>query len=301
MLVSRECDSHQNVNGELYHYSSDVGERTAFNRIVQKMFESTFVKIQCAGLTPDEVSRAVVYRLKPNVSAPLRPIAIPFEEPAGDFKGLLTEGLNPDDLEDDKTLARQWSLWKTTDPVSLMEGKVEPGLPENSAHFANNVFVFASEENRNSFVKDPRFYLNKPPCMPANLRLMMLGPRGSGVKTQAKLLEDKYGWQVIDFNLIVQNKLREILSMPIKPPNNICTDVGECMVSMNEEELEAIKNGGKFESWKFLPWILEYMDIPLRENKKPPEEPPSPSAMTPRTLANHQKKLKAQAAAQKAA
>ena len=106
MLVSRECDSHQNVNGELYHYSSDVGERTAFNRIVQKMFESTFVKIQCAGLTPDEVSRAVVYRLKPNVSAPLRPIAIPFEEPAGDFKGLLTEGLNPDDLEDDKTLAR---------------------------------------------------------------------------------------------------------------------------------------------------------------------------------------------------
>jgi hypothetical protein len=75
--------------------------------------------------------------------------------------------------------------------------------------------------------------------------------------------------------------------MPIKPPNNICTDVGECMVSMNEEELEAIKNGGKFESWKFLPWILEYMDIPLRENKKPPEEPPSPSAMTPRTLANH--------------
>ena len=45
MLVSRECDSHQNVNGELYHYSSDVGERTAFNRIVQKMFESTFVKI----------------------------------------------------------------------------------------------------------------------------------------------------------------------------------------------------------------------------------------------------------------
>ena len=116
------------------------------------MFDSTFVKIQCAGMTPDEVSEAVIYRLKPNVAAPLRPIAVPFEDGAGDFKGLLTEGLNPDDLEDDKTLARQWSLWKTTDPVSLSQGKVEPGVPDNSAHFANNVFVFTNEENKNAFV-----------------------------------------------------------------------------------------------------------------------------------------------------
>ena len=105
-LVCREQDSNANILGELNHYTNDIGERTAFNRIIQKMYDGTFVKIQVAGLTPDEVSRAVVYRLKPNVSAPLRPIAIPFEDGAGDFKALLTEGLNPDDNEDDKTLAR---------------------------------------------------------------------------------------------------------------------------------------------------------------------------------------------------
>ena len=100
--------------------------------------------------------------------------------------------------------------------------------------------------------------------MPENYRMMVLGPRGSGVKTQSKMLEAKYGWKVVDFNQIVQDKLREILQMPTRLPNNICTDLGPCTVSMNEEELESIKNGEKFDSWKFLPWILEYLDIPLR-------------------------------------
>ena len=124
--------------------------------------------------------------------------------------------------------------------------------------------MFANEENKNSFVKDPRYYLKEAPSMPENYRMMVLGPRGSGVKTQSKMLEAKYGWKVVDFNMIVQDKLREIIQMPTKLPNNICTDLGPCMVSMNEEELESLKKGEKFDSWKFLPWILEYLDIPLR-------------------------------------
>ena len=90
--------------------------------------------------------------------------------------------------------------------------------------------------------------------------------------------------------------------MPQKLPNNVSTDIGPCMVSMNEEELETIKKGEKFDSWKFLPWILEYLGVPLRENKKPEEaeQDINTGEMSPRTLAAHQKKQKAKAAAAKA-
>jgi hypothetical protein len=34
-----------------------------------------------------------------------------------------------------------------------------------------------------------------------------------------------------------------------------------------------IKEGKKFESWKFIPWILEFMGIPLAQ--RPPPPPPA--------------------------
>jgi hypothetical protein len=54
-------------------------------------------------------------------------------------------------------------------------------LPEFAAHYANNVFVFASEENLKAFVKEPRVYLGTPPEMPPDFRILMLGPNGAGV------------------------------------------------------------------------------------------------------------------------
>ena len=64
------------------------------------------------------------------------------------------------------------------------------------------------------FVKEPRLYIDKPPQMPPNFRLAMLGPRGVGVRAQAERLEQLYGWRVVDFKQIVQEKLRDILGMP---------------------------------------------------------------------------------------
>jgi hypothetical protein len=58
-----------------------------------------------------------------------------------------------------------------------------------------------------------------------------------------------------------------------KPPNNVRTD-GECMISLSQEELDLIKEGKKFEAWKFIPWVLDYMKIPLVQ--RPPPPPPSP-------------------------
>jgi len=56
-------------------------------------------------------------------------------------------------------------------------------VPEFAAHFGNNVFVFQNEDNLKAFVKEPRVYISKPPQMPRNFRLAVLGPRGIGVKT----------------------------------------------------------------------------------------------------------------------
>ena len=104
LLVARECDSRENIIREIDYYS--LSERPAFDDLIVKLYDSTFVKVDCAGMTPTELSDVVTYRLKPNVSEPLRPIAVALEEGAGDFKALLTEALVPEGVEDDNVLPR---------------------------------------------------------------------------------------------------------------------------------------------------------------------------------------------------
>lgn len=163
---------------------------------------------------------------------------------------------------DEGQLQRQYSLWGTTDPVALTKGKVVMGVPEFAAHFANNVFTFENENNLKDFVRSPRQYLQSAPAMPADYRVLLVGPAGSGVHSQAKFLNDHYGWRIVDFNKIVKEKLAKILSLPMKLPNNLTT-VGPCMICMSNEELQEIKDGKPFPAWKFLPWIMEYLDVPL--------------------------------------
>jgi len=35
------------------------------------------------------------------------------------------------------------------------------------------------------------------------------------------------------------------------------------MVCMSEQELNDVKEGKFLPSWKFLPWVLEYLGVPL--------------------------------------
>jgi hypothetical protein len=176
-MVSRGCDSEKNFNREVDYYNQH--ERNIFDEFIVKLFDSTYIKVDIAGLTPDELTDTILVRMKPNAAEPLRPIAHIIEDGASGFKELLTAGLD----EEGFFLPRQWSLWKTIDPVSLKRGQVEAGLPEFAAHFGNNVFVFQTEENLKEFVKQPRFYIDKAPKMPPNFRVLLTGPRGIGLKT----------------------------------------------------------------------------------------------------------------------
>ena len=75
-------------------------------------YDNQYIKLDSAGLTPDELTDAVTCRVKLDDDLPLRPLAILIEG-GGDFKSLLTEGL------EENQLPRKWSLWKQTDPVAL--------------------------------------------------------------------------------------------------------------------------------------------------------------------------------------
>lgn len=184
-LVSRVCDEESSIAAQLDNYNN--AERPDFDQQISGLYHSTYLRIFAAGLTPTELAETIEYRLKPAVSEPLTPVATIIEG-AGDKKGLLTEGLAENEDGDVIQLPRTWSLWRDVDPVLLQKGTVARGEAEWACHFANNVFVFKSEENRNEFVKEPRKFLMASPEMPPEYRVLMLGPSCSGVHSQAEKL-----------------------------------------------------------------------------------------------------------------
>lgn len=116
-MVSRGCDSREIFDREIEYYN--MRERNIFDEFIVKLYDTTYIKLDVAGMTPDELTETLMVRMKPNASEPLRPIAHIIEDGAGSFKELLTAGLGEDDQF---FLPRQWSLWKTTDPVALKNG-----------------------------------------------------------------------------------------------------------------------------------------------------------------------------------
>jgi len=87
-LIFRECDNSNNISKELESY--EKRERDQLDTLVAKLYHSTFIKAQSAGLTPDEIAESVCYKLKRSTSAPLVPVATIIEGGASSFKDLLT-------------------------------------------------------------------------------------------------------------------------------------------------------------------------------------------------------------------
>ena len=83
------------------------------------------------------------------------------------------------------------------------------------------------------------------------------------------------------------------MALPQKLPNNITND-GPCMICMSDQELTDIKEGKPMPSWKFIPWILEHLGVPLRVKEKPPPEPDSVTdgEWSDGTLKRHREKMK---------
>lgn len=85
--VIRVCDNEDNIANEITQF--EAPERPEVEEWLVKMHHSTFIKFPASGLTPDEVAESVVYRLKPNTTEPITPVA-KIIEGGGDFAGLLS-------------------------------------------------------------------------------------------------------------------------------------------------------------------------------------------------------------------
>ena len=87
-MVARICDSEALFGREIEYYN--MRERNIFDELIVKLFESTYIRVDIAGLTPIELTDTVLIEMKPIAAEPLRPIAKIIEDGAGDFKSLLT-------------------------------------------------------------------------------------------------------------------------------------------------------------------------------------------------------------------
>ena len=70
----------------------------------------------------------------------------------------------------------------------------------------------------------------------------MLGAKGVGKHTQAEKLSQLYGWRVVDFNKLVQEKIQTLFKREYHVPNN---PVGG-QIGLAENELNDIIEGKPF-------------------------------------------------------
>lgn len=102
-LVVRVNDTEERIRAELTYYNTI--ERPAIEELLVNFHEDQFIRLDAAGFTPDELTEAVQSRVKSEEALPLRPLPIQIEG-AGDFKSLLSEGV------EENHLPRKWSLWR---------------------------------------------------------------------------------------------------------------------------------------------------------------------------------------------
>lgn len=76
--------------------------------------------------------------------------------------------------------------------------------------------------------------------------------------------------------------MADLLKQREKLPNNIVDTTleeekqremeGRCSISMSQEELDKLRDGHSLPAWKFLPWILEYLEVPMKRRPIVPKE-----------------------------
>ncbi len=253
-------------NEQIFNEQLDYFENIQYPLIKEyanKLKKSYYIKIDVTGLDYDDVSNLIIKQL--NFAYPvLRPIAKALEP--GDYKGLLQdgrEGILP---------YRKWSPWKQIDPVALKDDFViYNGNPEFAATYFGRVFVFINEENRKKFLNNPKKYLNVPPQVPNNYRISIVGPSKSGKKTIAKILNELYGWKIIDMEEIFEN-VKEYQKNWTEPELN---SVYSLKVHFSQSEFkEVLANMSKKPSDRKpdnfvskIVFMCDYLGIPLDKKK----------------------------------
>ncbi|ELU02521.1 hypothetical protein CAPTEDRAFT_45229, partial [Capitella teleta] len=94
-------------------------------------------------------------------------------------------------------------------PVALKENFVLwPGNPDVAGKYRERTYYFSSPENREKFLSDPPSFLPKDkPFQAPPIRLLILGPRGSGKSLHGRNLARKLGL----FHIQFRERLQELI------------------------------------------------------------------------------------------
>lgn len=259
-VLIRVKDLDEQIDEELQNYNSV--EAPSFAKLIEPLHHHMYIKFDAAGVRPDVINESLVARIKGD-NILLRPIAIPLESES-DNKSYLSQG------KEDGQLPRRWSLWKQTDPVALHNGKVVEGQTEFAASFNDRVFLFESEQNQKDFCAQPKLYLQKEPEMPDRFRLLLSGPTGAGKKTVAKILSDKYGWRIVDWNELITSKINMMRDRDeINLPNNPLAE--DYKLGLSEEEWNLIRDGKPYDGFNYMPWLYEFLGLETEKRRPPPK------------------------------
>ena len=126
-------------------------------------------------------------------------------------------------------------------PVTLYKrGILVPGNPELQCKYREKIYRFNSEESKQAFFDNPEIYLpnaKKKIKIPAP-RIFILGPRGSGKSTQARLLANKLDVFHIKFRDYLQELIIGKTKKYIEPERDEDKDIDEEQDELDEEEKE---------------------------------------------------------------
>eukprot|EP00048_Salpingoeca_helianthica_P023811 m.27320 g.27320 ORF g.27320 m.27320 type:complete len:1538 (-) comp9006_c1_seq1:23-4636(-) len=87
--------------------------------------------------------------------------------------------------------------YRTCCPVTFLQtGLLKRGSAQHAAVYFNNVFLFASREYRDTFLRNPHLYLTAPPSAPC--RVFLAGPASPRISALAARLATRAGIEVID-------------------------------------------------------------------------------------------------------
>jgi YHS domain-containing protein len=189
-----------NAMNEANEVFEEVDKNTMIDFIIRK--SPRYISVDIEGMTMRSIIKTILVKLD------FEKCEIPVEiSDGGALEGLLESGKSLDAFD----IRRNWSFYKTIDCVEFLDlQNIKTGLAEFAVNFENFVFVFASEQNRNTFIASPSRYLRNIPKLDAQFNLLVLSPDNKSVKECLIEISKIYNLKFVDFCDYIQEKLTEI-------------------------------------------------------------------------------------------
>jgi adenylate/nucleoside-diphosphate kinase len=234
-------------------------------KIVRKLPHTHCIDVDCGSLTPTEILNSIKIKIGEPARV-LRPLPIKLEG-IDDFPSLLTA-----EIEEEGRPNRRWSLFNQVDPVELNanNGLVKYGKPEFACEYAGRAFVFFSEENLETFIRNPKPYLLQKPKLPANYNIAIIGMSKSGKSKFAQSLAALYPLKVLEMDQYMTTKIAE--QAILEETEHINSNPLNNKIHLTRTQFGDFQRGVDFPIKDILPILLHENNIELHKRPPPPKD-----------------------------